>query len=130
MEQLRRYQRPYDLPVLAAVAEAPCNMVHVCGDRPRFDEFADYPVASFSWAIGDNAPTLAEGRSRTGRAVVGGISTGARLRGMTPAEVGDEVRAAVTSTGGAGLLLAPGCSIAADTPPANLLAAARAAASL
>ncbi len=129
VEQLRRHQRPYDLPVLAVVADAPCNMVHVCGDRPRFDEFADYPVASFSWAIGDGAPTLAEGRSRTGRAVVGGISTGAQLRGMTPAGVEGEVRAAIALTEGAGLLLAPGCSIAADTPPANLLAAAHAAAS-
>ena len=127
VEQLRRYQRPYDLRILAAVAGAPCNMVHVCGVRPHFDEFADYPAASFSWAIGEGAPTLAAGRARTGRAVAGGISTGAELRSMSPRDVEGEVCAAIASTGGAGLLLAPGCSIPADTPPENLLAAARAA---
>ncbi len=126
-EQLRRYQRPYDLRVLASVAGAPFNMAHVCGERPRFDEFADYPVACFSWAVGAGAPTLAAVRARTGKAVAGGLSAGAALRDMSAQDVEREARAAIADTGGAGLLLAPGCAIAADTPAENLMAASRAA---
>lgn len=127
VEQLRQYQRPYDLRVLASVAGAPFNVAHVCGARPHFDEFADYPVACFSWAVGAGAPTLAEGRARTGKAVAGGISAGAVLRDMSALDVEREARAAIAATGGAGLLLAPGCAIDADTPAENLIAAARAA---
>ena len=127
IEQLRRYQRSYDLRVLASVAGAPFNVAHVCGARPHFDEFADYPVACFSWAIGAGAPTLAAGRARTGKAVAGGISAGAVLRDMSPGDVEREARAAIAATGGTGLLLAPGCAVDADTPAENLIAALRAA---
>lgn len=129
IEQLRRYQRPYDLRVLASVADAPFNVAHICGARPHFDEFADYPVACFSWAIGEGAPTLAAVRARTGKAVAGGISHGAALRDMSAGDVEREARAAIATTGGSGLLLAPGCAITADTPPENLIAVERAAAS-
>src|SRR3989442_2087346 len=57
-EECRRFQRPHDLRVLAAVARAPFNLLHVCGPGIHFDEFADYPVAAFSWALGGSNPPL------------------------------------------------------------------------
>src|SRR5687767_9943247 len=50
--ECRQFQRPHDLRVLAAVADAPFNLLHVCGAAIHFEEFADYPVAAFSWAQG------------------------------------------------------------------------------
>src|SRR6267143_1577247 len=38
--ECRRYQRPHDLRVLGAVAQAPFNLLHVCGPAVHFDEFA------------------------------------------------------------------------------------------
>lgn len=127
VDDLRRFQRPYDLKVLAAAAPAAFNMVHVCGFRTHFAEFADYPAACFSWALGDGNPSLQEGRTTTRRAAVGGISGKPELTTMTPAEVAREVEAAIETTGGRGLLLGPACTIDAATPEANLRAAVGAA---
>lgn len=44
-----RYGRPFDLRILEAVADAPFNVLHVCGANARVFELADYPVAGVSW---------------------------------------------------------------------------------
>jgi uroporphyrinogen decarboxylase len=122
VDDLRRFERPYDLRILESIADAPLNIIHVCGARTHFDEFADYPAACFSWDINDGNPDLATGAKKTGRPVLGGISAKPQLRTMTADQVRAEALAAIESTGGRGLLLAPGCSIDFDTPEANIAA--------
>jgi uroporphyrinogen decarboxylase len=95
--------------------------MHVCGQAARFDAFVDYPVAAFSWALGPDNPSLAEGHQRTGKAVMGGLPTDMAVH--TPAEVSDRTRAAIDDMRGRWLLLAPGCSIAISTPDDLLLTA-------
>ena len=74
-----------------------------------------------SWSIHEPGnPTLAEGRARTGRAVMGGLDHGGTLVNGTPEAVRAEREAAISGTGGAGLLLAPGCSVPPEAPEANL----------
>ncbi len=124
--ECRRFQRPYDLPVLTAAAPGPFNVLHVCGAGVHFDEFADYPVAALSWAQADGNPSLAEGRRRTGRAVMGGLPAKPVIATLTAEAVAGHARAAVRALDGRGLLLGPDCSINPDTPEA-LLHAARAA---
>jgi len=123
VDDLRNFERPYDLKILSAVEAAPFNMVHLCGYRTHFDEYADYPASCFSWAVGGGNPGPRDGQLRSGRAVVGGISAKPELGTMTPAAVALEAIAVLRETDGAGLLLAAGCSIDASTPPANLRAA-------
>ncbi|HEV2057657.1 MAG TPA: uroporphyrinogen decarboxylase family protein [Methylomirabilota bacterium] len=125
--ECRRFQRPYDLRVLSAVARAPFNLLHVCGEAAHFDEFLDYPVTAFSWATVPGNPTLAEGQLKTGRAVVGGFPGKPDIAGFTgPALVG-RARSAIAETGGRRLLLGPDCSINPDTPEPLLHAAGAAA---
>jgi uroporphyrinogen decarboxylase len=126
VEECRRLQRPHDLTVLAAAASAPFNVLHVCGAGVLFDEFLDYPVQATSWALVEDNPTLAEGRRRTGRAVMGGLPAKPLIATLTPDVVAARARAAVGAMNGRGLLLGPDCSINPDTPDA-LLHAARAA---
>src|SRR5437667_19986 len=123
-EECRRFQRPHDLRVLAAVARAPFNLLHVCGPGIHFDEFADYPVAAFSWALGGSNPSLAEVHRRTGKAVVGGLPAKPEIASMTEKEIAARARRAVDEVGGRALLLGPDCSINPDTPEALLHAAA------
>lgn len=123
IDDLRRFERPHDLGILASVDAAPFNLVHVCGPRTHFEEFADYPADAFSWTTDDGNPGLLEGRWLTGRAVVGGITAKPALRTMSAAAVAREAADAVRATGGAGLLLSAGCSIDVDTPEANLRSA-------
>ena len=115
-----RLQRPYDLRVLGAATSAPFNLLHVCGPGVHFDEFADYPVAAFSWASGGGNPTLAEGHRRTGRAVVGGLPAKPDIAAMSGAALAARARRAIEEMGGRALLLGPDCSINPETPAALL----------
>ena len=123
-EECRRFQRPHDLCILAAVEHAPFNLLHVCGPGIHFDEFADYPVAAFSWALGGGNPSLSEVHRRTGRAVVGGLPAKPEIVEMTAAAIAMRARHALAEMGGRALLLAPDCSINPDTPDDLLHAAA------
>jgi uroporphyrinogen decarboxylase len=125
-EECRRFQRPYDLRVLAAVAAAPFNALHVCGPGIHFDEFLDYPAHALSWALGDGNPSLRDAHRRTGRAVMGGLPAKPLIATLTPAVIAERTRAAVSEMNSRALLLGPDCSINPDTPEA-LLHAARAA---
>jgi uroporphyrinogen decarboxylase len=122
--ECRRFQRPHDLRVLGAVAQAPFNLLHVCGPAVHFDEFADYPVTAFSWALGAGNPSLAEVHRRTGRAVVGGLPAKPEIASMSETDIAARAKRAVDEMQGRALLLGPDCSINPDTPEALLHAAA------
>ena len=124
VEECRRFQRPHDLRILAAVETAPFNLLHVCGPAVHFDEFADYPVAAFSWALGGGNPSLADVHRRTGRAVVGGLPAKPEIASMSAEQLAVRARSAVDEMRGRALLLGPDCSINPDTPEALLHAAA------
>ncbi len=124
--ECRRFQRPADLHILGRVRQAPFNLLHVCGEGARFDEFVDYPVTALSWATVPGNPLLAEGHRRTGLAVVGGLPAKPVIGGLPPAEVVARGRRAIAEMQGRFLLLGPDCSINPDTPDA-VMDAARAA---
>jgi uroporphyrinogen decarboxylase len=125
--ECRRFQRPFDLRVLDAVARAPFNVLHVCGPAVHFDEFADYPVTAFSWALAAGNPTLAEGHRRTGRAVMGGLPAKPEIATMSGQALAVRARRAIDEMHGRWLLLGPDCSINPDTPEPLLHAAGAAA---
>ena len=118
--ECRRFQRPYDLRVLAAVTDATFNLLHVCGDEIHFDEFADYPVSAFSWATTPGNPTLKDGHARTGRAVVGGLPAKPHIAAMKDAALVDRARSAIGEMNHRWHLLGPDCSINPDTPESLL----------
>ena len=119
------FGRPYDLRVLAAVAGAPFNILHVCRNHNMLLSLLDYPVAALNWADrGDGNPSLRDARARTHKALMGGIDH-AHLHRMSPAEVTTQAVEALQL--GPGLLLAGGCGIRLDTPSANRAAVTGAA---
>jgi uroporphyrinogen decarboxylase len=129
LEECRRFQRSHDLRILAAVADAPFNLLHICGEGVLFDEFADYPTAGVSWAAtAPGNPSLADGHRRTGRAVVGGLPAKPEVATLPPVEVERRGRQAIAEMSGRFLLLGADCSINPETPDA-VMDAARAAVS-
>ena len=120
--ECKRFQRPFDLTVLKAVENAPFNIMHVCGNNTRFDEFVDYPVSVFSWATTPGNPALTEARKLTGRAVLGGLPGKPQIGGMQPEALVERARTSIAETGGRGHLLGPDCSINPGTPEALLQA--------
>jgi uroporphyrinogen decarboxylase len=125
-DEYRAWGREYDLRLLDAVpGTAPFNVLHNCGDHIFFDLLADYPVQAISWAATlPGNPSLGEGKQRSDKAVMGGVSEKTTLPDGTPEQVAAEVEAALRETGGRRVLIAPGCSIPPRTPKANLEAAA------
>jgi uroporphyrinogen decarboxylase len=124
-----RFQRPHDVAILQAAGSAPFNIMHVCGDHTRFEEFIDYPVSVFSWATTPGNPALAAARDLTGRAVLGGLPGKPQIGGMRPAALVERAYAAIAETGGRKHLLGPDCSINPGTPDALLRAVGEAVAS-
>jgi uroporphyrinogen decarboxylase len=122
-DECRRFQRPYDRPIVEAAAAGSVNVLHVCGAGVLFDEFVDYPVQALSWALAEGNPSLAEGRRRSGRAVVGGLPAKPLIATLTADAVAERVRDAIGDMNSRGLLLGPDCSINPDTPETLLRAA-------
>ncbi len=119
-EECRRWQRRWDLRILEAVADAPFNLLHVCGAGIHFDEFADYPVTALSFAQAPGNPTLAQAHARTGRAVVGGLPAKPEIKGMSEPALLARAAAARGEMQDRWLLLGPDCSIDPDTPESLL----------
>jgi uroporphyrinogen decarboxylase len=124
-EECARFQRPFDMRILAIAGNLPFNVMHVCGQDALFDAFSDYPVAAFSWAAGSTNPTLSDGHRRTSNASMGGIPN--VLKGLDAPSVAQRVGAAIDEMGGRWLVLAPDCSIDQATPEELLEAATLAA---
>ena len=115
--------RPYDLRVLEAVRDAPFNVLHVCGEGVRLEEFADYPVHAVNWdVLAPGNPSLAEGKQVVPFAVAGALAEAGTLSTGTPEEVTRLVRDAIESTGGRRMIVAPGCSAKPPQSAPNLRA--------
>lgn len=127
-DECRRFQRPHDLAILKAVESAPFNIMHVCGDHTRFDEFVDYPVSVFSWATTPGNPALAAARDLTGRAVLGGLPGKPQVGAMHPHALVERAHASIAQTGGRKHLLGPDCSINPGTSDTLLRAVGEAVA--
>ncbi|HWP41902.1 MAG TPA: uroporphyrinogen decarboxylase family protein [Blastocatellia bacterium] len=120
-EEYATWGRPFDLKVLEAVRDAPFNVLHIHGSRIHFDSLLDYPVSALNWSHFNTPPALGEGRSKSGKAVMGGINEATAAHLSAP-EIADQVSNALNETGGRGLIIAPGCSVPTDTPERNLRA--------
>lgn len=121
---------PLDVGVLERLPrEAWFNVVHMCGSHLHFELARDLPAQAVSWSVHNlGNPTLAQGRTIGGRAVMGGLGQRGSLLFGSPGEVEAEARRAVAETGGRGLLLAPGCSVPTRARDVNLAALAGAVA--
>src|ERR1700674_5998362 len=115
---------PYDLGVLQQLPrEAWFNAVHLCGSNLNFGLARDLPAQAISWSVHNQGnPSLVEGRTMSGRAVMGGLGQRGTLLYGPPAEVEAEARRAVADTGGRGLLLAQGCCVPTRAKDINLAA--------
>ncbi|HKG26076.1 MAG TPA: uroporphyrinogen decarboxylase family protein, partial [Thermomicrobiales bacterium] len=126
VDEYREFGIPFDLAVLEAVPAVAFVLLHLHGTRPMFDLQAEFPVQIVNWHDRRAAPSLRDGRRRSGRAVAGGIDERA-IATAPPDAVAAEVADAIAETGGRGVIVAPGCVIPIDTPEANILSAVAAA---
>jgi uroporphyrinogen decarboxylase len=120
--EYREFGLAYDLQVLEAAGESRLTMLHLHGEAPMFELQSRYPIHAVNWHDRRAAPHLAEGRVRAGRCVAGGLDE-RRIATYAPEQAAAEAREAIAQTGGAGLIVAPGCVIPITTAPATIQAA-------
>jgi uroporphyrinogen decarboxylase len=120
-EAYARFGEPYDRRVLEGIrSRGGLAVVHAHGDDLAFARVASLPADAWSWEDRTTAPSLREGQARVAGAVVGGLDQWRTLRDGTPDEAVAAVEDAIAQTAGRGLVVAPGCVLAADTPDATL----------
>jgi uroporphyrinogen decarboxylase len=113
---------PTDLRIVEALPPAAWfNVVHLCGSHVNMDVGRRLPVQAVSYSIHNQGnPPLGEARRLTGKAVMGGLEQRGVLVGGPPEAIKSQVEDAIASTGGRGLLLAPGCSVPPRASEVNL----------
>ena len=115
----------YDRQVLDAAGASRFTMLHIHGENIMFDALMAYPVHALNWHDRRTTPALAEGIQRSGKCAIGGIHE-YDIATMTPDEAAAQTRDTVAATGGAHMMVGPGCVIPITTPPATIAAVIRA----
>ena len=112
----RDFGQRYDLEVLEAVAagpptgaagrDGPLNVLYLEGKQPNLELAERYPVQAVCWETWRATPSLAAARRQLRCSLMGGINPMTFVSGRA-ADVQAQVQAALSQTGGWGLLLAP-----------------------
>lgn len=124
LDEYEQWGMPGDDRILAAVTEAPLNLLHVCQPHAMLEELSDYPVALLNWGFNDEGNIgIEEGTDRFDKAVIGGVNRMHDLIEATPQEVYDKVKDLKQALAGRRWGCGPDCSIRAITKPDNLRAA-------
>lgn len=119
--EFKRFGRDYDLPILTAVSDLWCNMVHLHSDEVMFDLVADYPAHFLNWHDRETGISLEEGLAQIKGAASGGIDQWT-LHEESPEGTLLEFSDAMEQTNGRRLLLGTGCVIMVTTPTRNIRA--------
>ena len=126
-EQYKEFGVPYDLQVLRGAQDAWLNVLHIHGfENLMVDLFVDYPASVFSWSDRLSGRSLRDMRDLVPDVcLMGGIDEKGAISKGPVDQVADEMRDAITQTGGGRrLILANGCSVPDDTAD-GLLAGTR-----
>ncbi len=120
-EEYLEFGQPYDLRILNRVREAEFNILHVCESKNFLELFSDYPAHAVNWdAMDETNLPLDKGYELLQKPVLGGVSHLKELLDTDPAKSAGQANHARHLMEGKRWGLAPGCSIAPETPELNL----------
>jgi len=120
--EFRKYIKPHDLAVLSAAEEAGAtfNLLHVCGEKVRLQEYADYPAHAVNWSPQLGNLSLAQGRRVFNRTIAGGMDQNGAIIHGSQKDVSAEVLKAIDEMGTTGFMLGAGCALAKAVPTPRL----------
>jgi uroporphyrinogen decarboxylase len=122
-EESRAFGQMYNLALINELrGHVEFIMLHIHGENIYYEHLFKYPVHIVNWHDRKTPPTLKEGKALFDGAVAGGIDEWGVLQ-TTPDAIAAQIQDAIRQTDGTGLIVAPGCVIPIDTPPANIKAA-------
>ena len=131
-EEFKKYIKPHDLTVLKAAEEAGAtfNLLHVCGENLRLQEYADYPAHAVNWSPQLGNLSLAQGRRLFNRTITGGMDQNGAIIHGSQKDVSAEVLKAIDEMGTTGFMLGAGCALAEPVPTRRISWAKQAVMSL
>src|SRR5581483_176256 len=114
-----RFSEPFDRMVLAAVKDAPLNILHLHGDHVYLNRFTSrWPVAGINYSAHGTRVPLAAMRRKYNGVLMGGLDE-KNYRELTADRLRDQWMAAQRDAGGK-FILTPGCSVPNDSTDAEL----------
>jgi len=122
-DEYRAFCYKLDLKILKATEGMWFNLIHLHGVNVMFDLIANYPIQVINWHDVETPPSLSEAKSRTDKALCGGLRQWETMLRGTPQTVEAEAKAAIEATEGKGFILGTGCVTPITAPTGNILAA-------
>ncbi len=120
--QYKEMVMPSDLATLETLSKSPICIVHIHSEKDSyFEMLLDYPCNGISWEDKLAGPSVVKARKKTDKCLVGGIDHYMAVQ-CSPDEIIAQSREVIETTGGRGLILAPGCTFFPGTPDENMLA--------
>jgi uroporphyrinogen decarboxylase len=121
--------KPHDLTVLNALqGHAEFNLLHICGDRMRMQQYAGYPSHAVNWAATKRNLNLKQGYSLFKRTVIGGLNDRGIVVNGSTAEIQEAVRKVVEDFGTHSFMLGADCTFPTDIDVGHIRAAVEATA--
>ena len=122
-DEYRNFCQKLDLQILKATDGMWFNLIHLHGVNVMFDLIAGYPAQVINWHDVETPPSLGEAKSKTDKALCGGLRQWETMVRGTPEMVEREAKAALEATGGQRFILGTGCVTPITAPTGNILAA-------
>src|SRR5581483_10631251 len=114
-----KFSEPFDRIVLAAVKDAPLNILHLHGDHVYLNRFTSrWPVAAINYSAHGTRVPLAAMRRKYNGVLMGGLDE-KNYRELTEDRLRDQWMSAQRDAGKK-FILAPGCSVPNDSTDAEL----------
>ncbi|NIM04268.1 MAG: hypothetical protein GTN69_04400 [Armatimonadetes bacterium] len=119
-EEYKQNFLPYDRQILERVKDSGMlNVLHLHGTNLHWNLWQELPFSVLCWSANLTPPSIAEARQGYEGCIMGGVNE-MKIGRYKPAQVRAEIKQAVKATEGRGFILAPGCAVPTDCPPANL----------
>ena len=122
-EEFALYVKPHDLAIFAAAAQREAfNVLHICKDGVNLNRYADYHPDVVSWALHDNAMSIADARKLfPNSAILGGLDdrSGVLVEG-SEREIEQAVFAVLDEAGNERFILGADCTLPTDISLARI----------
>src|SRR5258706_2204017 len=118
LEDYRKFSAPFDRRILAAIPDAPLNILHLHVEAPYLDMFRDFPAPILNYSHVVSRIPIGTVRSRFGQVIAGGLDE-VHYRELDRSALQAQWNSA-RSAAGSKFILTPGCSVPNDSRPEEL----------
>jgi uroporphyrinogen decarboxylase len=118
LEDYRKFSAPFDRRILAAIPDAPLNILHLHVEVPYLDTFRDFPAPILNYSRAVSGIPIKTVRNRFRQVIAGGLDE-VHYRDLDRSALQAQWKSA-QSAAGARFILTPGCSVPNDSRPEEL----------